>query len=264
MFAVMGRRSLSLITLVYNGGASLCDTLESVACQSVCPNEHIIVDGGSVDGSREVCESYAAKVPYKVRILHREPRGIYDALNCGVEAASCEVIGTLHGGDRFASQVVLERVLNRFSDASGVELPSLIYGDIVYLKRSGGRGRYYSGADFTPESLKWGYMCPHPSVYALRDVFASYGGYKTGYVVAADFEWLVRVMLAGQVRGDYLPLLMVEMQPGGVSCKWRHRLLTTPGEKLRALRVNGISVSPLRMAGRYVHALKTVFVRRND
>lgn len=260
----MGRRSLSLITLVYNGGSALVDTLESVACQSVCPDEHVIVDGGSVDGSIDVCKAYAARVSYDVRLLHREPRGIYDALNYGLSVSKGDILGALHSGDCFASSVVLERVMKEFSSSESVSSPGFVYGDIVYMNRRGGRGRYYSGAYYSFKSLKRGYMCPHPTVYARRELFEICGLYNSAYKVAADFEWLVRVMLKAGECGSYLPLLMVKMQSGGISSKLYHRLFTTPSEKYRALRSNGVSVNPLVLAGRYFYAFKTIFGKRND
>lgn len=253
--------AISLVTIVREGEATLPDTLRSVEAQTCPPAEHVIVDGMSADGSVALCRDYAARVPWPVTILSRPPRGVYDALNAGLAAVHGEVVGLLHGGDRFASPSVLETVVGAFEADQNL---MLAYADIRYMKPSGRPGRYYSGAGFTPSMLKWGCMPPHPSVYVRRSLLRRYGPYAVDYRVAGDFEWLVRALLGGGERSRYLPLCAVLMGPGGISTSLHNRLFVTPREKLRALRSNGFRLCPLRMAGRYAFALTSIFKKRND
>lgn len=255
----MSEPKISLITPVLNAGEALEQTLQSVEAQTLHPYEHIIVDGLSTDGSLERLKEYAARVPYTVRILSCPPKGVYNALNQGFNEADGDVLGLLHGGDRFASAGVLSEYASAFCDHP--EVP-LVYADIRYFREDGKSGRYYSGAPFRPSLLKWGYMFPHPSMYIRRRLWDEYGPYREDYTIGADFEWIVRILLAGGETARYLPLLSVEMQPGGLSSRWRHRLCTTPREKLRALRTNGFPTCPLRLLARYLYALPNPFASR--
>ncbi|MCM1319981.1 MAG: glycosyltransferase [Muribaculaceae bacterium] len=258
----MSRREvhISLITIVRNAEAHLSDTLKSVEQQTLSPYEHIIVDGESTDNTAAICEEYAHRVPYTVVIESHPQKGLYDALNHGIQIARGDVIGILHGDDRFDSQHALKTISDAFAADATLEMT---YADIVYNKQNGERGRYYSGQPFRPDMLKWGFMFPHPSMYVTRSLYERYGLYPTGYTVAGDYEWLVRVLLAEPHNIKYLPMCMVLMSPGGLSSRRHNRLLVTPREKLRALRHNGHKVCALRLFGRYVIALKTLFLKRH-
>lgn len=253
------KTGISLITIVRDGGKTIEETLASVLRQTVCPAEHIIVDGESADNTLELCYSYSNRAPYPVRILSRPPAGVYDALNVGIEGAGAGVVGVLHAGDRLASADVLESYTEKFSAMPDI---GILYADIVYLKKDGSRGRYYSGELFSPRSLKQGFMFPHPSMYVRRSLYDKYGLYATDYKIAGDFEWIVRTVLKAGEQALYLEKCVVEMAPGGLSSRLSSRLSVTPVEKMRALRANGFSASPLRMAGRYFYALQTIKNRK--
>lgn len=257
-----GQNTITLITTVRGNDTSLPATLDSVLAQSRKPDEHIIVVGEDGSGSvlGEVRE-YARRAPYAVNILRREPNGVYDAINAGLERASCDIVGLLHAKDRFASDTVLERMAGAFDQDGELQIA---YADIVYERPDGRPGRYYSACGYKPVMLKWGIMPPHPSVYVRRSLFGQYGMYPTDYRVAGDFEWLVRTFLKGGERHRYLPLCAVRMAVGGLSSKWCNRFMVTPREKLRALRANGYKVCPLRMAARYAFALATYSKPRHD
>lgn len=253
--------AISLVTITRDCGAALRGTLESVAMQTRLPAEHIIVDGMSSDDTLPLCREYASCAPYPVRILIRKPQGVYDALNCGVKAATGAIIGTLHGGDRFASPLILETMAKPFERDPGL---MAAYGDIRHMSLAGKPAGYYSGNGFRPGLLKWGFMPPHPSVYCRMELYERHGLYDTGFRVAGDFEWLARVLLIGGERSRYIPVCAVLMAPGGLSTRLRNRVLVTPREKVHALRRNGVRVCPLRMSARYVFALTSIFKKRND
>ena len=146
-------------------------------------------------------------------------------------------------------------MLSQVAAAFRKETP-LLYADIHYEKTDGTRGRHYSGRPFAPAKLKQGFMPPHPSVYVRTGVYRRHGLFREDMTVAADFEWLVRVLLSANEKATYLPLDMVAMHTGGVSESLRRRLFLTPKEKWRALRLNGHRVCPLRLLGRYIYLFK--------
>ncbi len=241
---------VSVITVCRNAGDFLLPTLKSIASQKEAEFESIIVDGASTDGSVDVIKRFAAESAFPVKWVSEPDGGVYAALNKGIMMATGDVVGLLHAGDRFADPYILRNVSASFMDPA----IDYLYGDVKYVEYSTGRClRDYQSDRFQPRMLLNGYAPPHPSLYVRRDLFDSVGLYSEGYRVAADFEFFVRLTLVRQSRGRYLPDVMVNMEPGGLSSRLINRLWTNNKEKLRALRQNGYRVMPLRLLLRYLY-----------
>ena len=102
---------ISIITITYNSVKMLNRALESVQSQTYPDIEHIIVDGASTDGTREMIEAYAKKHP-NVRWISEPDEGIYNALNKGLQYAHGDYVLFLNSGDWLFENTTLERVLN--------------------------------------------------------------------------------------------------------------------------------------------------------
>ena len=101
---------ISIITVNYNDREGLKKTIESVINQTWQDFEFIIIDGGSTDGSREVIEQYKDKIDYWIS----EPdKGIYNAMNKGIKAASGEFLLFLNSGDRLIDKNITEKVISK-------------------------------------------------------------------------------------------------------------------------------------------------------
>lgn len=241
---------VSVITVCRNAGDSLLPTLKSIAAQRGVELELIIVDGASTDGSVDVIKNFAAESALQVKWVSEPDGGVYAALNKGIKMAAGDVVGLLHAGDRFTDPHILRIV------GAAFENPAIdyLYGDVKYVEYSTGRcHRNYQSARFQPRMLLNGFAPPHPSLYVRREVFDSVGMYSEEYKVAADFEFFVRLTLVRQSKGCYLPAVMVNMEPGGLSSRLVNRLWTNNKEKLRALHQNGYRVMPLRLLLRYLY-----------
>ena len=90
--------TISIITIVYNNVEYISDALESVLSQDFPLIEYIVIDGGSTDGTLEVIQKYRDNISV---FLSEADKGIYDALNKGVELATGDVIAILHSDDIF-------------------------------------------------------------------------------------------------------------------------------------------------------------------
>lgn len=131
---------ISVITAAWNSSKTIQDTLRSVLNQRYTNVEHIIKDGGSTDDTVAICEDYKRKfyssedtpqTPVKtMKIISDSDKGIYDAMNQGIEAASGDVIGILNSDDFYTTDDVLERVAREFE--ADPELEAL-YGDIHFV-----------------------------------------------------------------------------------------------------------------------------------
>ena len=100
--------------------------------------------------------------------------------------------------------------------------------------------------------LRYGYAPPHPSLYCRRELFNIYGTYKNDYAIAADFEFMVRLLSHECVISLYLPLNMVTMRTGGISSRPHNRIIVNTREMKRALKENGVEASYAHLIKRYV------------
>lgn len=107
---------LSIITVNYNNADGLKRTLDSVASQTFHEFEHIIIDGGSTDGSVDIIKDYVTKIDGVIWVSEKDS-GIYDAMNKGVEKATGEYLYFLNGGDCLASENALEEVVPHLEDS---------------------------------------------------------------------------------------------------------------------------------------------------
>src|SRR5687768_5241 len=114
---------VSVITACYDSVRTIAGSLDSVANQTYANIEHIVVDGGSLDGTLEVIAANSQRV---AKLLRGPDRGIYDALNKGLGASTGDVVAFLHSDDVYASREVIEKVVSRMS----AEHLQALYGDV--------------------------------------------------------------------------------------------------------------------------------------
>ena len=137
---------ISIITATYNSAKNLANCLQSVAGQDYPHIEHIVVDGGSIDGTMEIVKSF----PSVTKSISEPDKGIYDALNKGIRLATGDVIGFVHSDDMLASPNIISHIALKFSHDSGVieSIPeeensasSPLSGGDVSVRNAGGRQR---------------------------------------------------------------------------------------------------------------------------
>ena len=114
---------VSIITVNYNNNEGLQKTFDSVFAQTYVDFDYLVIDGGSNDGSRELIESNKDKLAYW---LSEKDRGIYDAMNKGIDNAKGEYLLFLNSGDYLYNKDVLREVAESGLDAD------IVYGDIIW------------------------------------------------------------------------------------------------------------------------------------
>ena len=243
---------LSLITVTYNSGTTLAYTIESVLSQSYPDIEYIIVDGSSKDNTVAIIKEYEPQFKGRIKWISEPDKGLYDAMNKGIRMATGDIIGILNSDDFFTNPNVLQKVADTFIEDASLDA---VYGDVHFVNPEDLERcvRYYSSRVFNRKLMKLGFMPAHPSFYVRKECFEKYGIYKTDYKIAADFEFLLRVIYKNKIRTKYLPIDMVTMRTGGASTSGLESHKRIMKEHLRAFHENDIYTNVFLLSLRYIY-----------
>src|SRR5258708_10907688 len=180
-----------IITPVLNRRDLLREAIESLDSQGQSNVEHIVVDGGSVDGTLEMLGEHP-----NIVVLQDRRRGLYDAINMGIEHASGDVVGLLNSDDTYPPGALpaVERafVVNPRVDA--------VCGAAELFNANGIAARYNARADLTLDShAALVGACIINARFFRRHVFQRCGPFSLEFPLVADREFLVRTLTAGIV-----------------------------------------------------------------
>lgn len=247
---------VSIITVCLNSARTIADTIESVRRQNYPHIEHIIVDGGSTDGTLDVVARYREHIAV---LISERDAGIYDAMNKGIRIASGEIIGTLNADDMYADSDAVAAVVDKFKTAD----VDVVFADLVVVDREQGERvvRYYRSEMFEPSRFAYGWMPAHPTVFVRQICFTRCGSYRTDYRIAADYELLVRFLGRCHFRYSYLDRVTVKMRRGGVSTRSILSNWIISQEIVRACRENGIKTNLFKVLLKYPRKLTERFRR---
>ena len=213
---------LSIITINYNNAQGLKRTLASITSQTYIDFEHVIIDGGSSDGSKDIIEEYANDASYPVSWVSERDNGIYHAMNKGIKRALGEYIQILNSGDCLASDDVVEEMLKALNEVNvkeSVHVP-IFYGNMLKDYRNGNVKKDTCGFDnYTPSSFLYFYKgtLNHDCAYIRRDLFDKYGYYNEQMKICSDWEWYVRVIVIGGEKTIYTNIDVTIFDMGGIS-----------------------------------------------
>lgn len=184
----------SIITVTYNAGKVLEDTIQSVITQTYKNVEYIIVDGKSTDGTMDIVNKYREHIH---TIVSEPDKGLYDAMNKGIALATGDYLCFLNAGDELHEDDTLQLIVHSLNGEK--ELPDVIYGETAIVDEEGHflRMRRLS----TPEHLTWksfqhGMLVCHQAFMPRRDLAVKY---NLKYRFSADFDWCIRIMKKSRV-----------------------------------------------------------------
>ncbi len=184
----------SIITVTYNAGKVLEDTIQSVITQTYKNVEYIIVDGKSTDGTMDIVNRYREHIH---TIVSEPDKGLYDAMNKGIDLATGNYLCFLNAGDELHEDDTLQLIVHSLNGEK--ELPDVIYGETAIVDEEGHflRMRRLS----TPEHLTWksfqhGMLVCHQAFMPRRDLAVKY---NLKYRFSADFDWCIRIMKKSRV-----------------------------------------------------------------
>lgn len=248
---------ISLITVTFNSEKTLSSTIQSVLKQTYKEIEYIIIDGKSQDKTISIIRKFESSFNEKLKWISEPDRGLYDAMNKGINIATGDVIGILNSDDFFTNNNILEQVAKEFHNNNKLDA---VYGDVhfVHPDNLDKSIRYYSSKVFKQSLMRIGMMPAHPSFYMRKECFEKYGLYKTNYKIAADFEFLLRVIYKHKIRTQYIPIDMVTMRTGGASTSGIKSHIQIMKEHLRAFKENDIYTNAFLLSLRYFYKIGEV------
>ena len=246
---------LSIITINYNNVEGLMKTLASVAAQTYRNIEHIIIDGGSTDGSVGVIKEYVRNVERMNELTNEgihvvwssEPdKGIYNAMNKGIEIALgrrvvntnhtsnithhtsqeslCDYVQILNSGDILAASDVTERMMAALDSLNAQRStlnengsPAILYGNMI--KKDFTTGKIIGKSREVEYSLRQYYSSTmnHDCCYFRRNLFDTYGLYDENLKIVSDWKWFLQAIGLGHVKPVYVDIDVTIFDVSGIS-----------------------------------------------
>lgn len=233
---------VSIITTVFNNKKTVEDAIKSVLSQSYPNIEYIVIDGGSTDGTVDIINQYKDKI---AKFISEKDKGVYDGMNKGIKMADGDIIGILNSDDIYASDKVIEIVVNTMEERNA----DVCWGDLVYVdaKNTDKIVRYWRSSEYKEGKFKKGWVPPHPSFFVKKWVYEKYGYFNLDFSIAADYEIMLRFLEKYKVQSCYIPQILVKMRIGGKSNQNIKNIIKANMECYRAWKVNGLKINPLKI-----------------
>lgn len=185
----MKNPKISVVTAVYNGAKYIEENILSVKNQSYPSIEHIIIDGGSKDGTVEIIKKYEGS--YNLKWVSEKDGGFYFALNKGFALAAGDIYTWLDGDNYFFLDT-LKKVADIFEGNNEIDI---VHGDIEIVENNGKHGGTYRAPDvsFRKALLKnTGAIPLQPASFFKKELYKKTSDFNTDYQIAADYEFWLR------------------------------------------------------------------------
>lgn len=206
-------KKLSIITVCLNEFETVEKTLTSVYEQTFSDYEHIIIDGGSTDGTLEIVNRFSDNIE---KVVSEPDKGIFDAMNKGIELANGEYLFFLNSGDYIISKDALERMFSQEPTA-----------DVVYCDGAISLGRGVIAIKPSPQKIGKAFMfmdtIPHQNSFVKKSLFNQIGKFNLDYKIAADYEFFLRALYEYGADAEYIEGALTVNNVLGVSSDLRNR-----------------------------------------
>ncbi|MDB9964279.1 glycosyltransferase [Vicingaceae bacterium] len=233
---------VSIITVCYNSAKTIEDTIQSVTSQSYSNIEYLILDGGSTDNTMDLVNSFKNEIAF---INSEKDKGMYDAINKGIELCKGEVIGILNADDFYIDDKVIGEVVAKMQE----EKADSLYSDLYYVSANDTNKviRNWVSGKYNRQKFLFGWMPPHPTFFLMRAAYEKYGNFNLSLKSAADYELMLRFLYKNNISTCYLPRPLVRMRVGGVSNVSLINRIKANKEDRKAWRMNGLRPRPYTM-----------------
>src|SRR5262245_18066749 len=239
---------LSVVTASYNAVSTIRRCCESVAGQDCVPIEHLVVDGGSTDGTLDVLRERG------VRHESAPDAGLYDALSKGVRMARGEFVHIMDADDWYAHRSVLSSVVAAMTAHEW----DVCHARAAHVTASDRVVRVF-GRNLDKRRLLKKMRVAYTTVVVRRAVYEQYREFSVGFRVAADYEFLLRVW--DRVRAGFLDEILVHVAIGGISTR-PENVVRSYRESMAAAVIHGAHPAPATIRCSYEIAKHRLFFER--
>lgn len=208
---------ITIITVCYNRVATIEKSIKSVLHQNYADIEYIIIDGNSTDGTKDIIQSFGDKI---TKYISEPDKGMYDAINKGLQIATGDVIGLMHSDDEFFDSTVISKIVAAFEKSEEIDG---VYGSGIYITNDteGRIVRNRIGGRYDFKKLKSGWLPLHPTVYLKKKLIEKHGYYNLDFKIASDTEFLLRYLFKYKIKMTYIDEYIVKMRMGGLSTSYK-------------------------------------------
>ncbi len=200
----MSQKLFSIITPTYNCGTKIEKTINSVLMQAEDLFEFHIVDGASTDDTLRTIEKYGDKI----KLVSEKDKGVYDAMNKGIDLASGRFLYFLGAGDSLRADV-LRKIEKLMPD----EPLAFVYGNVYWMDEA----MIYSG-EFDKLRLKTHNIC-HQAIFYERTIFNVMGKFELRFKVLADYVFNIKCFGDERIHKRYIDYVIANFEGGGLSAK---------------------------------------------
>ena len=195
---------ITIVTVCFNSGQTIEQTIQSVLNQSSQSTEYVIIDGGSTDHTLNIIERYRDRINL---IISEPDQGPFDAMNKGIRAAKGEIIGILNSDDWYEPNT-LEIIDKEFNKSDG---RTVFHGLCKYIDE-GNEGKILAyHHDVLPI-----HSIAHPTCFIPAVLYDEFGLYDTSYKIASDYELLLRFYEEG-VTFQRIERVLANFRSGGIT-----------------------------------------------
>jgi glycosyltransferase involved in cell wall biosynthesis len=201
---------VSVITVSLNAALQLPKTIRSVLDQTYQQVEYIIIDGASKDNTVELVSSFG---PCIDKFISEPDKGLYDAMNKGINAATGDLVIFLNAGDYFVTRDVLDFTLSKMN----LKDADLFFGRIVW---NDPRTKDIVLSDHSWCNFTWDLKAsnfPHPATLYKKELFEKIGLFNLDFPIAADYEWNVRALVSQRTKFQYINIIVTVFFSDGLS-----------------------------------------------
>jgi glycosyltransferase involved in cell wall biosynthesis len=180
--------------------------MDSVHNQSYINIEHIVVDGGSTDGTLSILEEYIRK-GWITKLVSEKDKGVYEAMNKGIKLSKGNYINIMNTDDYLLDLNYFEKSISKLRKYD------FVHADRIIKSRNNKKESIKKGNE-----LNAFFRMPfrHQTMIIKKDVFNDVGLFDENYVIASDYKWVVNMLLSNK-KGFYFPRLIICSLDGGVS-----------------------------------------------
>lgn len=245
---------VSIITITYNSGSTVEQTIQSVLNQTYTDIEYIIIDGQSTDNTLEIVDLYKNKIS---KVISEKDKGLYDALNKGIANATGDIIGIIHSDDFYTNNNVIENIVKTFKNNNA----DAVYADLYYVDKDNTNKivRKWHSGNYKEGAFLNGWMPPHPTFFVKREIYGKFGAFNFEFTSAGDYELMLRLIHKYKIKLAYLNEYIVKMRVGGKSNISVKNRVTANLEDRKAWTINNLkprfytlSLKPLRKIFQFI------------